>query len=156
MLRGGKEIRVLAFSQQFPVTSSVLGSVHHLRGDAELKWTGCLLSELKAELGSRSEHNSLRKQCAFRNSKIQPRKNFPFCHMTHGSTGAGAREAHTGHLCQDVGCLQRSQHHPSRTCLHSAPLDVCASSHLHLFSVCVPGIKSLHDTQLACSSDKVK
>ena len=77
-------------------------------------------------------------------------------HMTHGSTGAGAREAHTGHLCQDVGCLQRSQHCPSRTCLHSAPLDVCASSHLHLFSVCVPGMKSLHDTQLAHSSDKVK
>lgn len=77
-------------------------------------------------------------------------------HMTHGSTGAGAREAHTGHLCQDVGCLQRSQHRPSRTCLHSAPLDVCASSHLHLFSVCVPGMKSLHDTQLARSSDKVK
>ena len=117
---------------------------------------GVCPQSLQAELGSRSEHNRLEKQCAFRNSKIQPRKNFPFCHMTHGSTGAGAREAHTGHLCQDVGCLQRSQHCPSRTCLHSAPLDVCASSHLHLFSVCVPGMKSLHDTQLARSSDKVK
>jgi hypothetical protein len=51
MLRGGKEIRVLAFSQQFPVTSSVLGSVHHLRGDAELKWTGCLPSELTSRIG---------------------------------------------------------------------------------------------------------
>lgn len=76
--------------------------------------------------------------------------------MTHGSTGAGARETRTRHLCQDVGCLQGSQHRPSRTCLHSAPLDVCASSHLHLFSMCVLGMKSLLDTQLARSSDKVE
>lgn len=31
----------------------------------------------------------------------------PWSHTTHGSTEAGAREAYTGHLCQDVECLQR-------------------------------------------------